>query len=350
MLLLCLIPFAHLDRASGAGWESVGLDGVIVNVLARSETFLYAGTDDGVFRRDLDSEAAWIRLGLEGENAAGLFIDPRTPNTLFAGIDLPIQTDPVSDIVTLYKSTDGGSTWAPSDNGIHGLGVHTFAGRLDDPLVLYAAGGIQVSRSEDEGEVWTQLPYSEFPGILAVGGFALAPSDPQVLYAGGIGPLDPWMSKSTDGGQSWFEITSPLDVGGISTIAVDPNDAEVVYTHIGSAILKSTDGGNLFERVSPGFFVHTLIADPAVSGRLYTGGSVRVDSTFHGAVFETRDGGARWTDLEGPGGPRAVKTILLDRRNDSEILYVGTYGTGVFSFDLLDRPASVKSSAWFSYP
>lgn len=347
------MAFAHVDRVSGAEWESLGLDGVIVNVLARSETFLYAGAKDGIYRKDLDSEGEWIRLGLEGENAAGLFIDPTAPDTLFAGIGLGPETQgsPFPDVVTLYKSIDGGSTWAPSDNGIHGFSVHTLAGPHDDARVLYAGGVIHVSRSVDGGGSWTQLPYAEFPVGYSAAAFALAPSNPQVLYVGGGTPiLRAFLKKSTNGGESWVPSAYPFGPGSIFTIAVDAKDAEIVYAHQGIGVWKSVDGGDRFERVSPGFFVDTLIADPAVSGRIYTGGSVQVDSAFHSVVFESHDGGANWTDLEGPGGFTSVKTILLDRSNDSEILYVGTYGTGVFRFDLLDRLASAKSSSWFNYP
>ncbi len=73
-------------------------------------------------------------------------------------------------------------------------------------------------------------------------GFAVAPSNPSVLYAGSqLGAL----SKSTDKGLTWTPIgvNDTLLRTGITAITVHPNDPNIVYVGNGRGIVKSTDGG-----------------------------------------------------------------------------------------------------------
>jgi len=75
------------------------------------------------------------------------------------------------------------------------------------------------------------------------------PNDPNTIYigapAGGI-----W--KSTDGGQNWVILNDQLGVIGVSDIAIDPNDSEIIYIATGDddagdtysvGVMKTTDGG-----------------------------------------------------------------------------------------------------------
>lgn len=339
-LLLCLIAVIDSQQSQAAEWSLLGLEGRFVNALTQCDGLLYSATDNGIYRRDFASQEAWVLLGLEGEDVRDLFIDPDTPDTLYAGIGLEIQTNPPPDVVTLYKSIDGGSTWLPSDNGIHGLSVRTVVGRPDNSSILYAHGIVHLSRSEDGSSSWTRLPN-------ASGGFsfALAPSNPDVLYLGGGNLVgEPTLAKSIDGGDVWSSIGLPFSAGSISSVAVDPFDPDVVYGILGAGILKSVDGGDSISVIPVGLIMSALIIDPVISRRLYVGGRV-VSPGLRAAVFQSRDRGETWTDLDGPGGDGGVTALLLNR-NDSNVLYAGTNGIGVFMTDVSELTTSVNGMVW----
>ena len=111
-------------------------------------------------------------------------------------------------------------------------------------------------KTTDAGMVWT--PIFEGQPVASIGALAVAPSDPNVIYAG-TGEADirsnlasgDGVYKSTDAGQTWHNV-GLHDSRQISRIAVDPRDANVVYAGVlGHAygpnnergVFKSSDGG-----------------------------------------------------------------------------------------------------------
>ncbi len=115
-------------------------------------------------------------------------------------------------------------------------------------------GGIW--QTTNAGVVWT--PIFDSQHVASIGALAVAPSDPNVIYAG-TGEPDIRSSlssgdgvyKSTDAGKTWVNV-GLRDSRQISRIVVDPRDANIVYVAaLGHAfgpnaergVYKSTDGG-----------------------------------------------------------------------------------------------------------
>ena len=80
---------------------------------------------------------------------------------------------------------------------------------------------------------------------------AFDPVDPDIIW---IGSPAGGLWKSVDGGSNWTTNTDGLPVIGVSHIAIDPNNNQIMYIVTGDAnatdtysigILKSTDGGKL---------------------------------------------------------------------------------------------------------
>ena len=67
------------------------------------------------------------------------------------------------------------------------------------PDTFYAANGQQVLKSIDGGEGWRPVG-EELPGVSTV---AVAPSDPQIIYAGVLEGDTASVYRSDDGGESW---------------------------------------------------------------------------------------------------------------------------------------------------
>src|SRR5438874_7199917 len=113
--------------------------------------------------------------------------------------------------------------------------VTAVAGVGTQPLVFYMGGtGGGVWKTVDAGLTWEPVSDKYFTAG-SVGAIAVAPSDPNVVYAGtgespirgNVSPGD-GMYKSTDAGRTWSKI-GLADAGQIAHIAVHPQNSDLVY-------------------------------------------------------------------------------------------------------------------------
>ena len=211
--------------------------------------------------------------------------------------------------------------------GPEGNRLPAVAGVAGDPLTYYAgaaSGGIW--KSTDGGVHWNAI----FDGepVSSIGALAVAPSDPNVVWAGTGEPfirshisLGWGVWKSTDAGKSWTKMG--LDqTGRIARVVIDPRNPDVVLlAALGHAygpqpergIFRTTDGGKSWDKV---LFVNDstgaidLVMDPANPRILYaatwqieihTWG--RTSGGKGSGIWKSVDGGATWKRLEGNGLP-----------------------------------------------
>lgn len=194
--------------------------------------------------------------------------------------------------------------------------IAALAGDPSNANVLYiAAAGGGVWKSVDAGTNW--LPLTDSQSNLAMGSIAVAPSNPQIVYAGtgepnssGDSRTGSGILKTTDGGTNWSLIGAPLfNRKSVAAIVVNPTDPNTVYAAVngqsvggtggGFGIFKSTDGGanwtNTTLAVAGGANNQwsDLVIDSTTPTTLYAA----VGSAFGSAnnsVYKTVDGGTSW--------------------------------------------------------
>ncbi|MGB5399566.1 MAG: glycosyl hydrolase, partial [Thermoanaerobaculia bacterium] len=142
--------------------------------------------------------------------------------------------------------------------------VTTVAGVQGQPYTFYfGSTGGGVWKTTSAGEAWENISDGFF-GVGSIGAIAVAPSDPNVVYAG-TGSACPrgnistgdGIYRSTDAGKSWQHVGLG-DTGQIGRIVVHPQDPDLVYVaalgHIFGpneerGVFRSADGGQTWEKV-----------------------------------------------------------------------------------------------------
>ncbi|HLK22151.1 MAG TPA: hypothetical protein VKT81_24555 [Bryobacteraceae bacterium] len=205
----------------------------------------------------------------------------------------------------------------------------TAAGIPGDPNTYYfgAVGG-GIWKTTDGGMVWT--PIFDDQHVASIGAIALAPSNPNIIYAG-TGEADIRSSlssgdgvyKSTDAGKTWRH-AGLRDTKQIGTILVDPKNPDIVFVaalghaygpNLERGVYRSRDGGRSWQKVldkGPEIGAVDLAFAPEDSQVIYatTWQTFRPPWSQYGPVekpggglFKSTDGGDHWSQVTGHGLP-----------------------------------------------
>src|ERR1019366_2214161 len=145
--------------------------------------------------KSTDGGASWAKLAL---SPTALAIDPQDSGTLYAettwvdcsesyDCNAPGYSDPNSDEskkgLGLFRSADGGATWAKLD--LPGDPLQFLLLGVDPQGTLYARATAGLVRSMDGGVTWNALPTAGLSSV--VSGLAFDPQNPNHLFAGTVG-------------------------------------------------------------------------------------------------------------------------------------------------------------------
>jgi len=264
------------------------------------------GYGDGVYK-SIDGGRSWQNVGLKNSEHIGkIVIDPRDSDTVYVATQGPLW-GPGGDR-GLYKTTDGGKTWSKVLYISENTGVTDVVQDPRNPDILMAAsymrrrhvytivnGGPEsaIHRSTDGGKTWTKIRSGLPAGDLGRIGLAIAPSDPDTVYAiieaaeksGGL-------FRSTDRGLTW-EKRNPFDEQGqyYAHVVVDPVNRDRVYV-MNVNILVSNDGGRTFGSL-PGRWKHVDNHEIWIDRKKPDYYLVGCD----GGIYESYDRAANWRHM-----------------------------------------------------
>ena len=294
-------------------------------------------------------------------------IDKKNPDTIWVGTGEPWTRNSVSVGDGVYKSSDGGQTWAnmglPNSERISKIIVDP---TNSDTVYVCVPGKLWSDSADrglyktvDGGKSWTMILKGS---NLSTGCSTLAmdPKYPNVLLAGmwdfrrtgwnfrsgGSGPDAPSgsaMLRSSDGGKTWTKMDAASNAGlpkgpwGRLAIAYAPSNDNIVYALIEnqrSALFRSDDGGLTWQErdrsqsmVWRPFYFAALIVDPTNPDRLFKPDLSLIASDDGGKSFSSASGGSHgdhhavWID---PNNPQHVIT------GDDGGLWYSTDGGGTW--------------------
>ena len=224
----------------------------------------------------------------------------------------------------VWKTEDGGNTWNNISDGYFNTGsVGAVAVAPSDPNVIYAgtgeapirgvmtSSGDGVYRSTDAGKTWTHLGLENTRHISKI---RIHPDNPDVAYVAAQG--SPWQPneergvyRTLDGGKSWEKVLFVNESSGVSDLSIDLTNPRILYAAFwdhqrlpwkirsggeGSGIYKSTDGGDTWKELTSGLpkaimgkiGVSVSMADP---DRVWA-----IIESDEGGLYRSDDGGANW--------------------------------------------------------
>ena len=244
----------------------------------------------------------------------------------------PITTQ---DMINLHSRVIGPA--------VTGGRVHDIEAIPSDPSTLYvasASGGLW--KSVNRGQTWINV-FDDMP-VSTFGDVALAPSNPEIVYAG-TGEQQNRQStsygngiyRSDDGGGTWRHLGLE-ETRHIGRVRIHPSNADVAYVAaLGNlwapsqqrGIFKTTDGGRSWQKVlyvDENTGAVDLVMDSSDPNTLYAATYQRQRRAwgFNGGgpgsgIYKTIDGGAHWNELEGglPAGDKGRIGIAISESNPS---------------------------------
>ncbi|MBL8170051.1 MAG: glycosyl hydrolase [Acidobacteria bacterium] len=224
----------------------------------------------------------------------------------------------------VWKTVNAGTTWTPVFDNYGAFSIGAVALDQKDTNVVWVGTGERnsqrsvgygdgVYKSEDGGRTFRKVGLEKSEHI---GRIAIDPRDGKTVYVAAQGPLwsaggDRGLYKTTDGGKTWKAVLTISENTGVTDVALDPSNPDIVYaaswqrrrhfhTLINggpeSAIHKSTDGGATWTRLRGGLPFGDLgriglSISPADNNVVYA----TVEAAGQGSgIFRSNDKGATW--------------------------------------------------------
>ncbi len=287
-----------------------------------------------------------------------------------------VESDPTKFYVAsatggVFKTGDNGITLVPvfENEGTHSVGaiaVHP----VDTAVVWVGTGeranrqssswGDGVYRSTDGGTSWTNVGLRD---SRHVGRIVLHPENSRRVYVAAMGHLwgpnqERGLYRSDDGGEGWTRILHIDENTGAVDVALDPDDPRIVYAATyqrqrrpwgfhgggpGSALYRSMDGGDTWERLSgPGvdrglpqgalgrIGISVYRRDPRIvyvsveQGFRYNASTAYTER--RAGIYRSEDRGDTWEHMsDWNPRPMYASQILVDPNDDQRIYMVNSY-------------------------
>ncbi len=264
---------------------------------------------DGIYR-STDAGENWVKCGLEkSEHISKILIHPNDPSILYVAVPGALWSD--SEDRGLYQSTDFGKSWNKILYGNPRTGCADVLMDPRNPDVLYASlwefrrtpwsfssggEGSGLFKSTDGGKNWQKIQKGFLPGTLGRICLALAPTEPDHIYAIAEGK-ETYLYSSTNGGAEWVKESASPNVTArpfyFSLLVVDPTDAKRIYRPAFSLSISDDGGKSFYDASMQGGWVHpdhhALWINPKNNQHMYLG--------TDGGAYVSFDRGINWLFL-----------------------------------------------------
>jgi photosystem II stability/assembly factor-like uncharacterized protein len=311
----------------GLKWRQIGpyrggRSTAVSGVNAQPNVFYFGSTGGGVWK-STDNGNNWTAVSdgfFKTGSVGAIGVSESDPNVVYIGMgESPIRGN-VSHGDGVYKSTDAGKTWKhvglEDTRQISRVRVHP-----KNPDIVYVAAQGHVwgpneqrgiFKSTDGGKTWKKVLYKSAKA--GASDLILDPSNPSILYAAlweiyrkpwtlESGGADSGIHKSTDGGETWTDISKnqglPKGILGNIGITVSPVNSDRVWAIVEAedgGVFRSDNGGQNWTKVNESrnlrqraWYYTRIYADPQVLDTVYV---------LNTGFYKSIDGGRTYASIE----------------------------------------------------
>jgi photosystem II stability/assembly factor-like uncharacterized protein len=338
-------PAPDSDPLKALQWRLIGpfrggRSDTVAGVASQPMVYYFGSTGGGVWKTT-DGGINWEPItdgSVFGTGSVGAIgLSDSDPNTIYVGMGESAIRGNVSHGDGVYKSTDAGKTWKriglEDTRQISRIRVNP-----KNPDIVYVAAQGHVwapnaerglFRSKDGGKTWQKILYrSDKAGASDL---IIDPTNPNILYAGFWEVYrKPWtlesggsgsgIFKSTDGGDTWAEITRnpglPKGMIGIVGITVSPANSDRLWAIVEAedgGVFRSDNGGQTWTKTNEqrnlrqrAWYYTRIYADPKSADTVYV---------LNTGFYKSNDAGKTFTGISVPHGDNHDLWIAPDDPN-----------------------------------
>ena len=218
----------------------------------------------------------------------------------------------------IWKTTDGGISWAPVGDSLPSLSIGGIAIAPNNPFRIYVAtADAGMFRSDDGGGTWQMLANSP-NGEVRFGVLLISPRNPDLMYLA----TSDGVHRSSDAGATW---TNVLPNGQATDLVFAQGAPTTLYAAVaGDGVYKTVDGGTTWARSSSGLpalppgFQTTLAASRSAPNTLYAASGASAGLQ----LFRSDDGGSTWVRKNLPADPTLYNDAIAVGTDNPDIVYV----------------------------
>ena len=355
-------PRGSLDELlTSFKWRSIGPDRggrsiAVAGVKGRPREAYFGATGGGLWKTT-DGGQRWEPVTdnlIKSSSVGAVTVSESSPDIVFIGMGESCIRGNIMTGDGVYKSADAGKTWThvgfSDSDAISRIRIHP----TNPDIVLVADFGRYgkdsdergVFKSVDGGKTWKKVLFRN--AKTGAADIAIDRRNPNVMFAslweayrveyqmssGGPGS---GLFKSTDGGDTWLEITRnpglPQGVVGKISVAISGADSNRVYALIeneNGGLFSSDDAGATWKMVNSNrsirqraFYYTHIYADPANKDTVYA---------LNTGAFRSTDGGKTLTQIGQT--THGDHHDLWINPNDSEHLVLANDGGGAITYNV----------------
>ena len=353
--------FRSDDRA--ASWRQSGLAGESVSqIVSAPGTGVVLALVSGTLYASRDSGETWALVPGLPTSLTRVAIDPRQPSTLYVGVDNAViltstdagsswqyfsaapgghgpivlafdsraiyvfDFDTVDNLYKLYKSSDGGVSWATVSSPIPY--PTTLAAGVASGFV-YTGGVGSFCRSADSAATWTCSQFPGFPTRVVEVPGGDPGAAPHIVAAS-----EGRVYVSRDGGATWTRAGGELASDYVVAVASDASGS-LALAGTATQVFRSQDLGDSWTPASAGLrssWITALAVDPQDPSRVWTAAHGFAGSPKSG-LFRSADAGLSWSLSNGPAGSPSVSALLIGSGHPSTLYAGAAGGSAVYRSD-----------------